>query len=85
MYQLNDEDIAGLPKIFPERDYREFVALESLKALSSRTEPLKDEEFERFRPEGRLSYWERTITFRPNDDPMMGKIFIKYNLLLSLV
>jgi len=45
MYQLEQEDIAGLPKVFPKRDYREFVAVESLKALSSRTEPLRDEEF----------------------------------------
>ena len=34
-------------------------------------------------PEWRLSFLERTFGLSPNDDPMVGKIFIEYYLLSS--
>lgn len=74
---MKEEDIAGLPRV--SRNYFEdFVALDSLKALSLRKEPLSDTYNEHADDKWKREYWRRFVENKFSDDEMMGKIFIEY-------
>jgi hypothetical protein len=77
VYELKEEDIAGLPRV-SLNDFEYFVALDSLKALSLRKEPLSDMYDEHADDKWKREYWSRFVENKFGDNEMMGKIFIEY-------
>lgn len=79
IYELKHEDIVGLPTVSPKNKVDDFVALDSLKALSLRKEPLSDAYNEDADDGWKRGYWNRFFEPSPfNNDKMLGKIFIEY-------